>query len=118
MRVIVKRGRKRSPTAPTATERLSQDALIEVARTKLLALGEFSHRHVRRQDEHIVIEQPGLPDAPEDRAPVLRLTPISGFRFGLSLRPSSGRWEILPASGVLADVLAERRSHPRSLACP
>ena len=119
MKVTMKRERKRSPAttgtrprstpskAPTETERIAQDALIQVARTKLLALGDFGHLHVRRHGEHIVIEQPGPPDAPDAREPVLRLTPIGGFRFGLSLCPSSGRWEMLPVSGVLANVLAD-----------
>jgi len=75
-------------------------------RTKLLALGDFGHLHVRRQAEHVLIEQPGPPEAPHDRHPILRLTPIAGFQFGLSLRRHTGRWEKIPVSGVLADVLA------------
>jgi hypothetical protein len=90
----------------SAARSLEPDLLAEVARTKLLALGNFAHLHVRRQAEHIVIEQPGPPEAPDDRHPVLRLTPIGGSRFGLSLRRHSNRWEKIPVTGTLADVLA------------
>lgn len=92
---------KRPPTA------LRRDPLAEVVRTKLLALGDFAHLHVRRQAEHVVIEQPGPPEAPDDKHPVLRLTPIGRFRFGLSLRRHTNRWEKIPISGAVADVLAD-----------
>lgn len=91
---------------PSATKSSGPDALAEVVRTKLLGLGDFGHLHVRRQAEHLFIEQPGPSDAPDDRHAVLRLTSIGGFRFGLSLRRHSNRWEKIPVSGVLADVLA------------
>jgi hypothetical protein len=98
----------RMPRTPkrSAAKTSGRDALAEVVRTKLLGLGSFDHLHVRRQAEHVFIEQPGPPDAPDDRYAVLRLTSIGGFRFGLSLRRHSNRWEKLPVSGVLADVLA------------
>ncbi len=92
---------------PPAAKTLGPDALAEVVRTKLLALGDFDHLHVRRQAGHVLIEQPGPKDAPNDRYAVLRLTLISGFRFGLSLRRHTGRWEKMPVSGVLNDVLAD-----------
>ena len=38
---------------------------------------------------------------------MLRLTPIGGFRFGLSRARANGRWEKMPVSGLLADVLAQ-----------
>ena len=90
----------------SAAKTSGPDALAEVVRTKLLGLGPFDHLHVRRQAEHVFIEQPGSPDAPDDRHAVLRLTSIGGFRFGLSLRRHPNRWEKIPVSGVLADVLA------------
>lgn len=95
----------RARSASTA-QALKPDPLAEVTRAKLLALGDFAHLHVRRQAEHVVIEQPGPPEDPDDRHLVLRLTPIGGFRFGLSFHRHTGRWEKIPVSGVLADVLA------------
>jgi hypothetical protein len=102
MMTTMKRGAARTPT-----DRRISDALTAVVRDKLLTLGDFAHLHVRRDREHVVVEQPGPPDDPDDREPVLRLTPIGGFRFGLSHAGADGRWEKMPVSGVLADVLAQ-----------
>lgn len=88
------------------TQERNHALLAEVVRTKLVTLGDFAHLRVRRQAEHVLIEQPGPPEAPEEHDPVLRLTPIPGFRFGLSVLHHDGRWRKLPISGVLADVLA------------
>jgi hypothetical protein len=99
----VKTTTKRARRKPT--DRPSSDALTAVVRDKLLALGDFAHLHVRRDREHVVVEQPGPPDDPDDREPVLRLTPIGGFQFGLSRMRVDGRWEKMPVSGALADVL-------------
>jgi len=90
-----------------ARSRLEPDPVAELARTRLLQLGDFAHLQVRREGPHVVIERPGPADDPEDRDPVLRLTPIGIPNFGLSLRRPPGRWEKLPISGPLADVLAE-----------
>jgi hypothetical protein len=95
----------RTPRTPTA--RPTSDALTAVVRDKLLALGDFAHLHVRRDREDVIVEQPGPPDDPDEREPVLRLTPIGGFRFGLSRARDDGRWEKMPVSGVLAEVLAQ-----------
>lgn len=103
----MKRQPKKRPRLPTPAEQIAQNAIVEIVRTKLVALGDFRHLIVRRQDEHIVVAQPGPPEHPEDGDPVLRLTPIGGFRFGLSFRSPSGRWEKIPVSGVLANVLAD-----------
>lgn len=97
---------KRAPRM-TPSQRVAHNALAEVVRTKLLALGDFEHLRVRRDGAHVVVEQPGPPDAPDDSDPVMRLTPIGGFRFGLSFCRRASRWEKLPVSGLLADVLAE-----------
>ena len=102
---MVARAKKRP--ANTSSAQAPQTALLEVVRAKLLALGDFGHLHVRRAKDHIVIEQPGPPDDPNDCLPVLRLTPIGGFHFGLSLYRHTGRWEKLPVSGPLATVLAD-----------
>lgn len=97
---------KRAPRA-SAKKTPGPDALAQVVRTKLLGLGDFGHLHVRRQAQHVLIEQPGPPDAPDDRHAVLRLTPIGGFHFGLSLRRHTNRWDKIPVHGVLANVLAD-----------
>ena len=100
---------KRAPRAPHRTddEQRAKETLLHVARAKLLELGDFGHLVVRWQGEHMVIEHPGPHDDPEDRDPVLRLTPLGGFDFGLSLRRHTGRWEKLPVSGLLGAVLID-----------
>lgn len=102
---MVSRNKKNAPT--TASAQAAQDALLEVVRAKLLALGDFGHIRVRRANGHIVLEQPGSPDEPDEHQAVLRLTPIGGFHFGLSLCRHTGRWEKLPISGALVTVLAD-----------
>lgn len=99
---------KRAARRQTQSEKLSRQAFADLVRGKLAALGDFAHLHVRHDGQHIVIEQPGPPDDPDDRMPVFRLTPLGGLpvRFGLSFAPSDGLWEKLPISGLLADVLA------------
>jgi hypothetical protein len=100
---------KRAPRAAPRTDdqRRAKGTLLQVARAKLLELGDFGHLVVRWHGEHMVIEHPGPPDDPEDRDAVLRLTPLGGFNFGLSLRRHTGRWEKLPVSGLLAGVLVD-----------
>jgi hypothetical protein len=98
---------KRTARPLTPSQQRAREALLEVVRNKLLTLGDFSHLQLRRDKEHVLIEQPGPPDDPEDRFAVLRLTPIGGFRFGLSLARHTGRWEKLPIAGVLTDVLEQ-----------
>ena len=99
---------KRAARPPTSKE-LSRQAFADLVRAKLVALGDFGHLHVRRDAEHIVVEHPGPPHDPEHREPVLRLTILGGLpvHFGLSFASHDGRWEKLPVSGLLADVLSQ-----------
>ena len=100
--------KKRPQRAPTrADPSHAKDTLQQVAHAKLLELGDFAHLVVRWQNEHLLIEHPGHPDDPQGGDPVLRLTPLGGFHFGLSLRRHTGRWEKLPVSGLLGAVLAD-----------
>ena len=96
---------RRAPRRPTPSEKLSQQAFADLVRTKLISLGEFEHLHVRHDGQHIVVERSG----PDGREPVLRLTPLGGLpiHFGLSFANQHGRWEKLPVSGLLHDVLSQ-----------
>ncbi len=100
---------RRAARPPTTSEKLSRQAFADLVREKLVALGDFGHLHVHHDGQHIVIAQPGPPEDPEDRDPVLRLTPLGGLpaQFGLSFASQDGRWEKLPVSGLLADVLSQ-----------
>jgi len=99
--------RRTPPTRRSPSQERDYALLAEVVREKLVALGDFAHLRVRRQAEHVLVEQPGPPDAPDEHDPVLRLTPIGGFRFGLSVYDHNGRWRKIPISGVVADVLTQ-----------
>lgn len=100
---------RRAPRRPTPSEKLSRQAFADLVRARLVALGEFAHLHVHHDGQHIVVEQPGPPDDPDDREPVLRLTPLGGLpvQFGLSFASHDGSWEKLPVSGLLSDVLSQ-----------
>lgn len=100
--------KKRAARPPTRSQILSRQAFVDLVRAKLAALGHFNHLHVRHDGQHIVIEQHGPPEDPDDRQPVFRLTPLGGLplRFGLSFATHDERWEKVPVSGLLADVLS------------
>lgn len=99
--------RKRAGQRPTPSQLRSQQAFADLVRERLIALGDFGHLQVRHDGQHIVVEQPGPPDDPDNRCPVMRLTPLGGLpiQFGLSFASTEGRWQRLPVSGLLADVL-------------
>lgn len=100
---------RRTARPPTPSAKLSRQAFADLVREKLVALGDFGHLHVHHDGQHLVVEQPGPPDDPDDRQPVIRLTVLGGLpvRFGLSFASHDGRWEKLPVSGLLADVLSQ-----------
>lgn len=91
----------------TALRTRADNPLPQLVRERLMALGDFGHLRVALRGDHIVIEQPAPPDDPDGAHPVLRLSGIGGFRFGLSLLRHTGRWQPIPISGALNDVLAE-----------
>ena len=96
---------RRAVRPPTPSQLLSRQAFVDLVRAKLDALGPFDHLHVCHDGQHLVIEHKGPPD---DRQPILRLTPLGGLpvRFGLSFASHQGRWERVPVSGLLVDVLS------------
>jgi hypothetical protein len=101
--------KQRTAPRPNTNDERSRDAFVDLVRTQLVALGDYGHLRVRRDGQHLVVEQPGPPDDPEDRWPVFRLTPLGGGLppcFGLSFATQEGRWEKLPVTGLLADVLS------------
>ena len=85
----------------------TQHQLAVVVRDKLATLGDFAHLLVYKQGEHIFVAHRGPPDAPDDIEPVLRISGIAKWRFGLSLRRAGGRWEPVPIAGAMFEVIAE-----------
>jgi hypothetical protein len=95
---------KKRKTPPVST---TEHPLLTVVRDQLSKLGDFGHLLVVLRGDHIFIEQPGPPEDPDDTYPVLRLSSIGNFRFGLSLYLHTGRWQPVPISGTISDVLSE-----------
>lgn len=102
MKATSKRARKPSPSARDA-----QHPLVLAVREKLASLGDFAHLNVYRQGDHFFIAHAGPPDAAHDVDPVVRITPAGHWRFGLSLRRPTGRWQPLPIAGAMFEVITE-----------
>ncbi|HEV8246775.1 MAG TPA: hypothetical protein VGP93_13450 [Polyangiaceae bacterium] len=84
-----------------------QHPLVPIVRDKLANLGDFAHLVVYRNGDHVFVAHAGPPDAPDNVEPVLRITHAGQWRFGLSLRRPSGRWQPVPIAGAMFDVIAE-----------
>lgn len=82
----------------------TQHPLVPIVRDKLASLGDFAHLTVYRQGDHLFIAHARPPDAID---PVLRISHAGHWRFGLSLRRPSGRWQPVPIAGAMFEVLAE-----------
>jgi hypothetical protein len=64
--------------------------------------GDFSHVHVQARAGHLLVktqDKQGVQDI------VARATPIGGGEYGLSFRTHSGRWEPMPVSGGLDQIV-------------
>lgn len=62
---------------------------------------------IRARGDHIYLgrEEPPGPYADEEPDDRIRLTLLSGKRFGLSVHRHSGRWERTPFSGTIVELL-------------
>jgi hypothetical protein len=98
------RGRSSNPSRPS---RDTQHPLVPIVREKLQGLGDFAHLLVYRQGDHLFIAHPAPVDSPDEVEPILRITHAGRWRFGLSLRRPSGRWQPVPIAGAMFEVLAE-----------
>jgi hypothetical protein len=100
---------RRTARHPTPSQTRGRQALADLVRVKLIALGDFGHLHIRHDGQHIVVGHPAPPDNPDDGNPVFRLTILGGLpvHFGLSFASHDGRWQKLPVSGLLGDVLSQ-----------
>jgi len=92
---------------PSRSARDTQHPLVLIVRDKLAGLGDFVHLVVYRQGDHLFIAHAGPPDGRDEVDPVLRITHVGRWRFGLSLRRSNGRWQPLPIAGAMVEVIAE-----------
>lgn len=101
------RSRSRFAITSTVASRDTQHPLVPVVRERLHSLGNFAHLTVYRAGDHLFVAHPGPPDAPHDVDPVLRISHAGRWRFGLSLRRPSGRWQPVPIAGAMFQVIAE-----------
>ena len=92
---------------PAQSARDTQHPLVPLLRDKLASLGDFAHLTVYRQGDHLFIAHVGPPDACEEGDPVLRITHVGHWRFGLSLRRPNGHWQPVPIAGAMFEVIGE-----------
>lgn len=92
---------------PSRSRRDAQHPLVPIVRDKLLSLGDFTHLTVYKSGDHLFIAHAGPTGTPDDSDPVLRITHAGHWRFGLSLRRPSGRWQPVPIAGAMFEVLPE-----------
>ncbi len=69
----------------------------------LSASGNYQHLAVVARAGHLVIE------SHEDAEPyrIARMTPLGAGEFGLSFHTHGGRWEPMPFSGPMQDILRD-----------
>jgi hypothetical protein len=67
------------------------------AQAQIRAAGDYDHVTVLFRRGHLVIEN--------DRYPVARLTLVGASLYGLSFRTHTGRWEVMPWSGGLTEIV-------------
>jgi hypothetical protein len=92
---------------PSRSARDTQHPLVLLVRDKLAGLGDFAHLTVYRQGDHLFIAHVGPPDACDEVDPVLRITHVGHWRFGLSLKGPNGRWQPVPIAGAMFEVIGE-----------
>jgi hypothetical protein len=107
MMVIMSKRAPRRTSTPSKSSRDTEHPLVPIVRDKLCSLGDFAHLTVYREGDHLFVAHAGPPDAPDDLDPVLRITHAGHWRFGLSLRRPSKRWQPVPIAGAMFEVIAE-----------
>lgn len=64
--------------------------------------GDYAHVHVQARGGHLVVK---TEDNQGTQVIIARATPIGGAEYGLSFRTHSGRWEPMPVSGKLEQIV-------------
>jgi len=64
--------------------------------------GDYSHVHVHARAGHLVVK---TQDSQGAQAIVARATPIGAGVYDLSFRTHTGRWEPMPISGVMEQIV-------------
>lgn len=66
--------------------------------------GDYAHVHVQARAGHLVVKSQ---DGQATEMTIARATPIGGGEYGLSFRTNAGRWEPMPISGKLEQIVEE-----------
>lgn len=64
--------------------------------------GDYAHVHVQARAGHLLVKTKDN-QGPQDT--VARATPIGGGEYGLSFRTHNARWEPMPVSGKLEEIV-------------
>jgi len=64
--------------------------------------GDYGHVHVKARAGHLTIV---TQDDEGVQEPVARATALGGGQYGLSFRTHAGRWEPMPVSGSMEEVV-------------
>lgn len=79
---------------------------LESSATRLEAMiherGDYGHVHVKARAGHLHIN---TQDDQGVQTPLARATPLGGGQYGLSFRTHAGRWEPMPVSGSMEEIL-------------
>lgn len=84
----------------------SRDVALEGAAARLEHLirqrGDYAHVHVQARAGHLVVK---TQDSQGGQVIVARATPLGGMEYGLSFRSHTGRWEPMPVSGLMEQIV-------------
>lgn len=64
--------------------------------------GDYAHVHVQARAGHLVVK---TQDSQGVQVTLARATPIGAGQYGLSFRTHAGRWEPMPVSGVMEQIV-------------
>jgi hypothetical protein len=64
--------------------------------------GDYAHVHVQARAGHLVVK---AQDSQGMQVIIARATPIGRGEYGLSFRTHAGRWEPMPVSGLMEQVV-------------
>jgi len=64
--------------------------------------GDYAHVHVQARAGHLLVK---IQDNKGVQGTIARATPIGGGEYGLSFRTHTGRWEPMPVSGKMEEII-------------
>ncbi len=80
----------------------NREILAQEFQSILRGKGDYSHVYVCPRGAHLNVE---VEDGQRMRRIVARATPLGAGEYGLSFRTHAGRWEPMPVSGSMQEVV-------------